>query len=154
MKIIVITGKSGSGKTYVASKLASALNAEHLKLDEISHQTLKTETLKNFVAEEFGNEVFDQTGSINRKKLGSIAFLEPEKLNKLNKLSEIEMEKIIDEKIATSNKNVIILDYMLLPKMKYFKMSQIKILVTAESSSRKARILERDGITEEYFESR
>lgn len=154
MKIIVITGKSGSGKTYVASHIANILNAKHLTLDKISHKTLELNELKNFARAEFGNSVFDENGNIDRKKMGALAFSNPEKLQKLNQLAEIEMEKIIDNEINSFDGEFLILDYMLLPLMKYFEMANIKILVTSETETRKQRILNRDGISEEYFLSR
>ena len=154
MKLIIITGKSGSGKTFVAKKLALELNATHINLDEISHQTLTLKKIKDFVLSEFGQDVFDEFGNIDRKKLGAKAFVNNESLQKLNDKSEKEMEKIIDEKIGSCKDNFLILDYLLLPKMKYFKTADIKILVTSTSQNRKNRIVKRDNISEEYFNIR
>lgn len=150
MEIIVVTGKSGAGKTYVSNILKNLLDAEHLSLDTISHQTLTFLKVKNFVRDNFGNDVFD-ADEINRKKLGAITFKNPELLNQLNKICEEEMEKLIDEHISSCTKKYLILDYMLLPLMKYFDMAKFKILVTASNDTRKQRIIKRDGITEEYF---
>lgn len=153
MKIIIITGKSGSGKTYVATKLAKFLNAKHINLDEISHKTLETETLKSFVLNEFGTSVFDEN-KINRKKLGALAFLDTNKLNKLNALSEQIMNDIIDEEIQNCKNEFVVLDYLLLPKMKYLSLANIKILVKSNDSTRKSRVISRDNISEDYFLSR
>lgn len=150
MNIIVVTGKSGAGKTHVSEKLKQMLDAEHLSFDTISHQTLTFDNVKKFVKKQFGNEVFDDE-NINRKKLGAFSFNNPDKLALLNKLCEKEMEKIIDEHISNCKKDYIILDYMLLPLMKYFDMSAFKILVTSSDETRKQRIILRDGITEDYF---
>ena len=40
MKIICITGKSGSGKTYLASMLASKLICYVIDIDRIAHDVL------------------------------------------------------------------------------------------------------------------
>ena len=150
MKIIVVTGKSGAGKTHISNLLKDLLDAEHLSLDTISHQTLTFKNVKDFVKKQFGDEVFDGE-NINRKKLGSLTFNQPEKLALLNKLCEEEMEKLIDDHIANCSKDYLILDYMLLPLMKYFEMATFKILATSTDETRKQRILLRDGITEDYF---
>ena len=154
MKTIVITGKSGSGKTYVAEKLAAVLDCEILSLDKISHKTLETETLKTFVYNNFGKEVFDENGNIIRKKIGEIAFNNPVLLQKLNNIAEIEMEKIIDNHLSNTPANIVILEYALLPKMKYFSNAMLKILVVANDNIRRSRIIERDNISKDYFEIR
>ena len=154
MKLILITGKSGSGKTFIAEKIATILNAKHINLDEISHKTLEMENVKSFVMSEFSIDVFDESGNIDRKNLGKKAFLNPESLQKLNNISEKEMEKLIDSEIKNCKQNYLILDYLLLPKMKYFKSATLKILVTSDIQNRKERIIKRDNISEEYFSVR
>lgn len=149
--IIGITGKSGSGKSKIATDLANQLNAELLNLDLISHQATKTDNFKTFVKENISETVFDENGNIIRKALGEIAFKDPKKLNMINECAEKIMNKIIDNIINHSHSNHIILEYALLPKMKYFDMCNIKILVVADETIRRNRIIKRDNISEEYF---
>ncbi len=154
MDIIIVTGKSGSGKSHLSAELALLLDGKHLPLDKVSHMALETKMMKDFIKKEFGTSVFADKNTIDRKKLGAIAFANPEKLEKLNNLSEKIMEQIIDQEIATCKNRYLILDYMLLPKMKYFNMPSIKILLKCDTDTRKRRILNRDNILEEYFYSR
>ena len=149
--IILVTGKTGAGKTHISEILAKSLDAELLSLDKISHMSLKTENVKSFITQNFGPSVIMADGEINRKAIGKIAFSNPELLDKLNKTAENEMVKIIDEKIATCKKPHIILEYALLPLMKYFDISDVKILVHAADEIRKNRTIVRDKISEEYF---
>ena len=153
MKIIVVSGKSGSGKTYIANKLASALGCKALDLDQVSHQTLTLDHTKAFVKHTFGDGVFVGE-NIDTKTLGKIAFSNPKLLAKLNDFCHQEMLKIIDKQIAETTTEYIVLDYLLLPQMKYFDMAHFKVLVKADNHTRKTRIISRDKITEEYFESR
>ena len=76
-----------------------------------------------------------------------------EKLEKLNKFCQTQMEIEIDEIIASSNQTVI-LDYALLPWMKQFKKCDIKMLVSASFEDRFKRVQERENVTKEYFENR
>jgi dephospho-CoA kinase len=153
MKIIVVTGKSGSGKTYVSNKLASALNCKALDLDQVSHQTLTLDRTKEFVKTTFGDGVFIGE-NIDTKSLGKIAFSNPDLLEKLNDFCHQEMLKIIDNEIAETTTEYIILDYLLLPQMKYFDIAHFKVLVKADGHTRKTRIISRDGISPEYYDSR
>lgn len=152
--IIGISGKSGSGKSKLANDLAVALNATVISFDIISHQALETESLKNLIKTQISSQVFDSNGNIIRKKLGEIVFSDPEKLKLINNHSEKIMEQIIDELLRTNPKPHVILEYALLPMMKYFNMCNFKILITANEAIRFERIINRDGISEEYFKKR
>lgn len=152
--IIGISGKSGTGKTKIAEMLAFELGANLISFDTISHMTIEKESFKNLVYEKISKDVFDSNGNIVRKKLGEIVFNDKEKLDLINKHSESLMEQIIDELIKQNTKPYLILEYSLLPLMKYFNICQFKILVTATESVRYERIMNRDGITEEYLNAR
>lgn len=152
-QIIIVTGKSGSGKTYVARMLAARLCAELITFDEISHKSLENSDIISKVRSFFGNSVFD-ANKINRKKLGKIVFSDNDKLNYLNNICQVKMEELIDAKLNNSKNTTFIFEYSLLPKMKYFEMSKCKILINADSHIRKSRILSRDKISEEYFDVR
>lgn len=151
MKIIAITGKSGSGKTFVSNAIASASNAKVLSFDKFSHAALQTDSLKQFALENFGNSVFDENGEINRKKLGQIAFANQSLLKQWNALAEQKMIESIDQELKNSQNETIIIEYALLPQMKYFQMADLKILIEANFETRKNRIISRDSISEEYF---
>lgn len=153
MKIVSISGKSGSGKSHVAKLISQQFDCEVLDFDKISHDTLSQSETKNFIKQNISNDVFEN-GKLNRKKLGEIVFKDKQKLELLNNFCQTQMEKIIDDKIKNCNNQIMILDYQLLPKMKYFDMSNFKVLVKSEKNTRFSRILKRDGISEEYFELR
>ena len=153
MKIICITGKSGSGKTYLANMLASKLICYVIDIDQIAHDVLINDNVKQEILKVFGKEIFDGN-FINRKKLGAIVFNDEKKLRFLETLTQTQMESVIDTKLARIDTKYVILEYSLLPKMKYFKKSNFNILVEANDSVRERRILNRDRITKEYFISR
>ena len=64
------------------------------------------------------------------------------------------MEREIDEIIHNYPEKIILLDWQLLPKTKYFKESNMRILVTAPLETRMKRAMLRDGISEEKFRER
>ncbi len=150
--IIGITGKSGSGKSYLSDILAKKLDIIHIDIDKISHEVLTFDESKKFLLNEFGSDIFEN-GVVNRKALGKIVFSSPEKLEKLNRFCQIEMEKKIDEIIASATKPLI-LDYALLFGLAQFDLCDVKILLKADFDVRYSRVKTRENITREYFLSR
>lgn len=153
MKIIGITGKSGSGKTTFASLLAQKLHCNYIDIDKIGHQASYQPEILDVLCKKFGNEILDEKGKLDRKKLGVIVFSEKSKMDELTEVTWGYMQQQIDTIISPDN-DIIILDWILLPKSKYWDMCDLKILVTANDKKRKNKVLERDNITEEYFEKR
>lgn len=153
MKIIGVTGKSGSGKTTFASLLAKKLDCKYIDVDEIGHKSLFQPEILDSLCDAFGLEILDENGNINRKKLGNIVFTESEKMNILNDLTWGYMRNNLDNLLSQSD-SFIILDWALLPHTDYWNKCDYKILVTSDYSKRKNKVLERDNISEEYFYKR
>ncbi len=151
--IVGITGKSGSGKSTFSHYLASKLKCEVFSLDEISHFSLENEKILAKIREIFGDFAFFE-GKLDRKKLGSLAFKEPEKLEMLNNISKEFMQDYLDEKLKSIGSKFVIFDYALLPLMKYYDESFFKILLVCDDDERLKRVVAREGITESYFKSR
>ncbi len=151
--IIGITGKSGSGKSYISEKLTTQLNAIHVEIDKVSHDVLYSENSKPFLKEEFGEAIFEN-GVLNRKQLGKIVFDNKEKLTKLNQFCQTKMEEILDETLENNLGKTIILDYALLPWLKQFEVCDVKILVTSSFEDRFSRAAKRENITKEYYQKR
>ena len=64
------------------------------------------------------------------------------------------MEIYIDKFLKENKDNIIILDWILLPKTKYISMCNIKILLDIPYEIRKERVINRDNITEFNFKLR
>lgn len=150
--IIGISGRSGTGKSYVSEILAKKLNLEHINIDDISHEILKLPETIKFLKSEFGENVFED-GVLNRKTLGKIVFYNGEKLDLLNNFCQTQIEKKLDKIIATSTKSII-LDYALLWKLKQFGNCDIKILLKSDIETRFERVAKRENISREYFKAR
>lgn len=151
--IIGITGKSGSGKSTIAN-IIGGLNKDIkvVHVDDIGHEVL---TYKNVIKEmikAFGLSIIDSNGNIDRKKVGELVFNNRHKMQILTDITWKHMDKIINDIIK--NNNFVILDWILLPETKYFKMCDVKILVDATYEIRKAKAISRDHISEEKFDER
>lgn len=154
MKIIGVTGKSGSGKTTFAKKLAKSLNGVYVDIDKISRMPLKKPKIIHILCKKFGNEILGESGSIDRKKLGNIVFSKEEWLNELMQITQSDAEQEIDAILSRKDTNIIVLEWVNLPTSKYWEKCDTKILVKADRIKRRNKVLERDNISEEYFEKR
>ena len=151
--IISICGKSGSGKSTLAKKIIEERkNAIHIDIDKIAHQVLTIPEVKQQLEEQFKNVLTNN--EVDRKKLGPIVFSSQENMDILAQITWPYMEQEIDRIINQNKDKIIILDYLLLPKTKYFEQSDIKILLDIPKDVRKDRIVKRDNISEDKFNLR
>lgn len=153
MNIIGITGKSGSGKTTFATLIAEKLQCKHIDVDKIGHQALQQPEIINKLCDKFGMGIFDEQGNLDRKKIGDVVFSQKDKMKELEDFTWEYMRNTIDEMIETKEK-IIILEWILLPQSKYWDSCDTKVLVTSNDAERKSKVLERDNISNEYFNKR
>lgn len=154
MKIIGITGKSGSGKSTLALLLANKLKCESVNIDKIGHKATNDKKITKKLCDIFGNQILDEKGIIDRKKLGNIVFSSKEKMNILTQITWGYMQKILDE-LLSKEPEFIILEWALLPtESKYWEKCDTKILIKSDDIERKNKVIQRDKISEEYFQKR
>ena len=154
MKIIGITGKSGSGKSTLAKLLSEKLDCNVINIDKIGHKATQNYEIAEKLCKIFGTQILGKDGKIDRKKLGNIVFTNKEKMDILTDITWKYMQSILDEILKKEEKEIIILEWALLPISKYWNNSYIKILMTAKDNERKNKVMQRDKISEEYFAKR
>lgn len=148
--LITITGASGSGKSSISKFLCSLdNNIVHLNIDEVGHEVLDMPEIKKIVSNIFNLKI--ENNKINRKELGDLVFNNHQKMKQLSDIAWNAMESIIDHFISENENKVIILDWILMPKTKYFKDSKINILIKSDFNTRMKRAIKRDKIDENTF---
>ncbi len=149
---IMVTGRSGSGKSTFAQKLSQALGFEYIDIDKVGHSLYQDKNILEKTRQLFGDGIFDD-GVFNRKKLGKIIFSEQgsERVKEFNDFTWSYMQDLIDEMIKR-HENVV-LDWILLPTTKYWNWGE-RILVKADKAKRFEKIKQRDNVSEEYIEAR
>lgn len=85
--IVGVTGKFGVGKSVVARELAEESGAVFVDADKLVHEMyLAGGKGADLIAKNFGEEVLDEAGAVDRAKLGDLVFENDEAREKLNKL--------------------------------------------------------------------
>lgn len=159
MKIIGLTGGTGSGKSFVSERLKQR-KAFVIDADILAHEIIeKGKPAYNEIIEHFGYDILDESGEIVRRKLGDIVFSDNEKLVFLNacthKYIKMEILKII-EKVKNKEKefSAIIIDAPLLAEAGLIDICDDIWVVYAEPAVREKRIMERDGLTLQQAKNR
>ena len=100
MLVIGLTGGIGTGKTEV-SRLLQELGAKVINADQVGHEAYAPHSEAwEEVVKAFGDGILQQNEEIDRRKLGSIVFADPEQLATLNGIMHPRMAAIVREKLV------------------------------------------------------
>ena len=158
MKIIGITGASGSGKTTASEILSKREDVRIIDADKVA-KSLNLPGTDYMLAIEnaFGKDVFHSDGNLNRKKLASLIYREKESREMLNSLT---FKYVVDEILKKleiykkDNINFIVIDAALLIESGLDKYCDIIVALVAEDDLKVKRMCKRDNIDEETAISR
>lgn len=146
MKIIGITGASGSGK----STLVKLLGLKVVDADRVAASVTEkgTRCLKE-LSESFGEDILENSGELNRKKLAEKAFSSKENTALLNRITHPYIIEKIEKEIELLKKteSEIILDAPQLFEAGCEKLCDMTVGVLADRDLRIKRIIERDSLT-------
>lgn len=99
MYVIGLTGGIGSGKTTVVQMLEQK-GAVLLSADAVGHEVYRFgQPAWQEIVDTFGRQVVAEDGTIDRKKLGAIAFSDPQQLQRLNAITHPRMKEMMREKL-------------------------------------------------------
>lgn len=156
MLILGLTGNIGCGKSSL-SKILMQNNIEVIDADIISRNIFEDKELLNLVFENFGENIKNLDGSLNRKALGNIVFNDDQKLVILNGLTHPKIkEKILNKinEIRNIGKSLVVIDAALLIEGGYLDILDKLIVITCKESIQISRIQLRDNLTKEQAISR
>ena len=156
--LIGITGGIASGKSTVIKHL-NQNGYSTIEADKMGHKILEPKNPGyQKILENFGGEILDHKGLINRQILGKIVFNNPKKLEQLNKISHpaiAEMIKIEYEKLALNSlERIVFLEAALLIETNWYKFCDQIWVIMLEPSIAAKRLQIRDGLSKEEAESR
>ncbi len=149
--IIGITGGTGCGKTTLLRQI-EAMGGLILDCGAIYHQLLETDkNLLSALDARFPGTVAQ--GRLDRKKLGSIVFADPSALLDLNRITHAAVKGKVLQALETAPKLAAI-DAIALHEGGLAELCDVTVAVTAPENMRIARLMQREGISEDYAKAR
>ena len=149
--IIGITGGTGCGKTTLLNHIRDA-GGLILDCDAIYHELLiSNKDMLAAIDTRFPGTV--ENGALNRKKLGSIVFADELALQDLNRITHSSVRQEVLRRLE-SHPKLAAIDAIGLFESGLAELCDVTVAVTAPLEQRIQRLMERDGISEEYARSR
>lgn len=153
MKLIGITGGIGSGKSTIA-KVFMSIGYPVYNSDTRAKELINSnEELINSIKLSFGDDLYNSQG-LDRKKMASIVFNNPEKLELLNSIIHPAVGKDFEKWIDLQNTSFILKEAAILFETGIYKSLHKIILVSAPQETRIERVIKRDNTNREEVLSR
>ena len=146
-KKIGLTGGIASGKTTV-SDCFKKLGTQVIDADIISHEvTEPSGSAFEEILSEFGSEILDEKGLINRKKMRMIIFNDPSQKKILEKIIHPKVRDEMFQRINKSDDHYLIVSVPLLVETGMHQIMDRNLLVDCSEDTQIERLMHRDKIT-------
>ncbi len=152
MLILGLTGRSGSGKGYLSDVFARygicSIDCDRVSRDVCAPNSPCVKEL----ADTFGQDIIDQNGVLQRKKLAQIAFADAKSTKKLNAITHPYILQALEAEIETCRihgAKAVLLDAPTLFESGLNQRCDAIICVTSTDEARVERIVKRDEMTKE-----
>ena len=146
-KKIGLTGGIASGKTTV-SDCFKKLGTQVIDADIISHEvTEPSGSAFEEILSEFGSEILDEKGLINRKKMRMIIFNDPSQKKILEKIIHPKVRDEIFQQINKSDDHYLIVSVPLLVETGMNQIMDRNLLIDCSEDTQIKRLMHRDKIT-------
>jgi dephospho-CoA kinase len=157
MKIVGLAGQSGTGKSSIAAYLTTRGGA-HIETDLIGHEVLEQDDhSRRQIRERFGDDVFDDEGHVDRRRLGRKVFGDDAMRLALNDIVHPairrECGKLVDE-LREKGVPFVVIDGALLLDSKMPFAWDLLIALDCEEEEQVARLTAKGGRTEREVRAR
>ncbi len=141
--LIGITGKIGSGKSSLA-RLFERWGARVISADRIGWQVLDVEHVKKALVRQFGEEIQDAHGRVDRRILGEKAFKDSRSIESLNSTVHPVLLKVLREemKAAEEDSQLVVVDAALIVEWGITEWFDCVIAVVCPEELKLERLLE------------
>lgn len=155
--VVGLTGQTGAGKSTVSARLA-ARGCAVIDCDAVTRDpALYSGECLAELQKAFGRDIMRPDGTLDRRLLARRAFADDESTQTLNRITHPVIFSRLRAEIAArkaAGARVIVLDAPTLFEAGAERLCRRVVSVLADRAVRKARILQRDGITGEEAERR
>lgn len=157
MKVFGLTGAIACGKGTVAKMLAE-LGAAVIDADDVAHDVIAPgKPAWHDAVESFGDSILTPDGTIDRKKLAEIVFADAEARRRLNAITHFRITQEIHNRcaeLAGSGCEIVIVEAALIGEAGPEAGFDGLIAVYADPSDQVARLIDRDGLSEQQARKR
>ena len=146
--LIALTGGIGSGKSTVACEWVK-LGATEIDADLLAREVVEPGEagLKRLVAE-FGHQILDETGHLNRAKLAELSFADPSVRKRVEGILHPLIQALALERTSSNSKSVIVYTIPLFAETKSPLQFDKVVTISCPEDIRVERLVKR-GMTQE-----
>lgn len=153
MLLVGLTGGLASGKTLVGKELAR-LGCHLIQADELGHRVLLPDgEAYAAVVREFGCDILDGDGRINRRTLGGLVFNDPARLAALSAIVHPAVgrlqKQIVDGLAETDPDGIVVVEAAILVETGSYRNFERLIVAVCTVEQQIARSMHRDGLSRE-----
>lgn len=152
MTILGVTGPTGAGKTTLLREVEK-LGGGVIDCDAVYHELLRSDlALQSALEREFG-PLRNESGAIDRKKLGAVVFRDAQRLETLNAIAweaVVARSRALIEAYREQGRGLVAVDAIALLECPLKELCQLTVAVLAPPQVRVRRIMAREGISEDY----
>lgn len=155
-RILGITGNIACGKTAVGHMLLELGAEKYIDADAVVHRLyMSGQPIAVQVARAFGPDVMAADGSVERKALGALVFGDAQAMRRLEAIVHPAVgTAIADELAAVSSTGIAVIDAVKLLEGGSGAFCQSKWLVICPAEQEMARLIARNGLSEEEARAR
>ena len=153
MKKVGITGNIGSGKSYVC-KLFEALGIPVFYSDDETKKLYLIPSVKELIVNRFGQEVYFDDGTLNRKLLSYHLFKNEDAMRFIESVLYPALNQRFDQWCKQQKSPYVLYESAILFEKNYGKYFDKIIFVSAPEDIRLQRVMQRDDCSEENVRSR
>lgn len=148
--ILGLTGGIASGKSTTAEYLASK-NIPIIDADKIARQVvLPGERALKKLEKEFGSDILNEDGTLNRLALAGFLFSSKEDRQLINDIMQPEIRKAIEkeaQEFAKQDLDLVVVDIPLLYEQKYQNMVDKIMVIAVSEETQLERLMARDDLS-------
>jgi dephospho-CoA kinase len=158
MLTVGLTGGLASGKSFVSAALAE-LGCHVLHADAVGHEVLEPggEAYQPVIAE-FGGEILNEDGAIDRRRLAAVVFSAPERLARLNSLVHPAVFRREDEFIrgigAGEPDAIVVVEAAILVETGSYRRFDRLVVTVCDRETQIRRAMKRDRLTRPEVDAR
>ncbi len=155
-RVLGLTGNIACGKTSVGHMLLELGAERYIDADATVHSLYEPgQPIAVKVAQAFGDSVMAADGSVDRKALGAVVFQDAEAMRRLEQIVHPAVGVALMQELSrASDSGIVIIDAVKLLEGRSGALCQSKWIVICPEEQELARLIARNGLSEQEAEAR